>query len=86
MSPSQTEGNTQMTKALAVIAVATMIAVTAHTASAQALLSPGQIPVVQYQQPYVPQQPQYQQPYVPQQPQYRAPASLMQPPPPPVLF
>ena len=75
MSPSQTEGNTQMTKTLAVIAVATMIAVTAHTASAQALLSPGQIPVVQYQQPYVPQQPQY-----------RAPASPMQPPPPPVLF
>jgi len=75
-----------MTKALAVIAVATMIAVTAHTASAQALLSPGQIPVVQYQQPYVPQQPQYQQPYIPQQPQYRAPAPPMQAPPPSVLF
>jgi hypothetical protein len=86
MSPSQTEGNTQMTKTLAVIAVATMIAVTAHTASAQALLSPGQIPVVQYQQPYVPQQPQYQQPYIPQQPQYRAPAPPMQAPPPSVLF
>ena len=75
-----------MTKTLAVIAVATMIAVTAHTASAQALLSPGQIPVVQYWQPYVPQQPQYQQPYVPQQPQYRARVSPMQPPLPPVLF
>jgi hypothetical protein len=86
MSPCQTEGNTQMTKTLAVIAVATMIAVTAHPASAQALLSPGQMPIVQYQQPYVPQQPQYQQPHVPQQPQYRAPASPMQPPPPPVLF
>ena len=60
-----------MTKTLAVIAVATIIAVTAHTASAQMPRSvPNAAPMQPYQQLYIhqfqpPYQPHYQLPYQP---------------------